>query len=74
MSAESGHGDRSALTTPPMGDLKDVQVRSVQMMGGSENCLGVNLSNTGSVILGITADDDVTLRIYENGIWVSRSD
>lgn len=72
MSTGTGQENRSpaALST---GELKALKSRSVQRMGNSENCLGVNLTEFGTLMLGITAEDDVSLRIYENGIWVSRA-
>jgi len=41
-------------------------------MGGKETCLGTNLTNVGSTLLGVTKEDDVTLIICENGIWIPK--
>lgn len=72
MSAEPRQQDRSKSVAT--GALKDVQMRSVQAMGGSDNCCGVNLSRVGSVILGVAPGDDVSLVIYENGVWIPKNE
>lgn len=52
------------------GRLLEIKTRSVQQMSGNSNCLGVNISQTGSVILGVESADTVRLAIYDNGIWI----
>lgn len=74
MSANSRRHDFSAPTAPATGDFKDVKTRSVQRMGGSSNCLGVNLTDVGTTILGIDVTDDVDLVIYEQGIWIPKNE
>lgn len=72
MSANSGRPDLSSPAAPATGDLKDVKSRSIQRMGGSSNCLGVNLSDVGATIIGVQYQDSVDLVIYENGIWIPK--
>lgn len=57
---------------PETGSFRDMKTRSVTRMNGSDNCLGVNLSEAGSVILGVTPEDDLNLVIFENGIWIPK--
>lgn len=66
--------DLSDPSAPETGDLKDVLSRSVQKMGGSSNCLGANLTDKGTMMLGVTEEDDVSLAIFENGIWITKDD
>jgi hypothetical protein len=50
----------------------DHKTRSVQQMNGSPNCLGVNLSELGAAVLGVTKQDDLSIVIFERGIWIPK--
>lgn len=66
--------DLTSPSAPDAGDLLDIKTRSVQKMNGSENCLGVNLSELGASVLGARKSDDLQLAIYNNGIWIPKDD
>lgn len=72
--AAGEHRDFAAPSAPNTGRFMDLKTRSVQQMNGSTNCLGTNLSEIGATVLGVSAQDDVDLVIYENGIWIPRAD
>jgi hypothetical protein len=55
------------------GQLLDIQTRSIQKLGGSTASLGVNLTNLGVRIHGLTAEDEAMVHVYTNGIWIERS-
>lgn len=72
MSAEGRHQDLSAPEAPHTGAFMDHKTRSVQQMNGSPNCLGVNLSELGAAVLGVTKQDDLSIVIFERGIWIPK--
>lgn len=73
MATSSRTEARESLKAEP-GERLDIQTRSVQKMSGSSNCLGVNITDTGRVILGVEPTDSVQLVIYDNGIWIQTHD
>lgn len=74
MSAGRRQPDLAAESAPRTGNLLDVKTRSVQQMNGSKNCLGTNLSEMGTSVLGVEKQDSLQLVVYENGIWIPRND
>jgi len=74
MAASKHKPDLTEDTAPITGAFHDVKTRSVQQMNGSENCLGVNLSELGATILNVEKRDNLQLVIYNNGIWVQKDD
>jgi hypothetical protein len=74
MSADSRSQDLSAPDAPRTGSFIDHKTRSVQQMNGSPNCLGVNLSEVGAAVLGVSKQDDVSIVVFENGIWIPQDD
>lgn len=74
MSVERQGEDYSSSSAPVTGRLIDHKTRTASKMGGSGNCVGVNLSETGVALLGIGTRDEVSLVIYENGIWIPKND
>lgn len=74
MSAEGRQQDLSAASAPDTGNFIDLKTRSVQQMNGSPNCLGTNLSELGTAILGVGKQDSLDLVIYERGIWIPKDE
>lgn len=72
MAAEGRQQDLSATDEPRTGAFIDHKTRSVQQMNGSENCLGVNLSEVGAAVLGVQKQDDVGIVIFEKGLWIPK--
>jgi len=54
------------------GQHLDTKSRSIQEMGGSGSCLGINLTETGATILSVDVQDQQRLLIFEKGIWIPR--
>lgn len=72
MSTDGQSQDFAAPSAPETGSFIDLKTRSAQQMNGSPNCIGTNLSDLGSTILNLSKQDDVTLVIYEKGIWIPK--
>jgi hypothetical protein len=70
--AAGSQTDPAAPDAPHVGQLRDIKTRHVQRMGGSDNCLGSNLSELGATVLGVEHGDEVQLHIYDDAVVVKR--
>lgn len=64
---------RSSVTLDT-GDLIDDATRKAQQRSDAENSVRVNLTEKGAWYHGIDGGDELSLVIFEEGIWISTTD
>jgi len=70
----SANHRRHPTVTLDTGDLVDDVTRKAQQRPDAQNSVRVNLSEKGAWYHDIAGGDELSLLIFEEGIWVSTTD
>jgi len=60
------------VEAPDTGSVVKETTRSIQKLGKTENCLGVNIPAIAATIHRHEVGDESNIVVYENGIWIPR--
>jgi len=71
---EQPESDLSAPDAPEAGEFIDAQLRTARDPGGGDYHTVVNLTGLGCRLHDITSGEQLTIAVYENGIWIPRDD
>lgn len=71
--ASADHRRRSPVTLDT-GDIVDDFTRTAQGRVDAENSVSVNLTEKGVWYHGIDSGDELSLVVFEEGIWISTTD